>query len=154
MGMVDTLLTKAQAKLHLAMDFAREKHKGQKDDTGKDYYDAHLFPVGLMALRISGDYDVACAAILHDTIEDTNTTYSELRDKFGIRVAELVNEVTHEGEADNYGFYFPRLETQWGIFIKLLDRASNIARMQNWDDKRKEHYLKKTKFWKDGADKK
>ena len=61
-------------------------------------------------------------------------------------------EVTHEGERDAYGYYFPRLETQEAILLKLLDRASNISRMNAWDDDRKAQYLKKTKFWKDGTD--
>ena len=33
--------------------------------------------------------------------------------------------------------------------IKLIDRASNISRMNSWNEKRKKQYLKNTKFWKD-----
>lgn len=135
-----------------AMKFAKEKHKGQLDDTGKDYFDAHLMPVMQSVARIIPDRDVVIAAVLHDTLEDTDTTYEELVKEFGVTVADLVNEVTDEGEKDQYGKYFPRLKTKYGILIKLIDRASNISRMESWSDKRQEHYLKKTKFWKDGSD--
>jgi (p)ppGpp synthase/HD superfamily hydrolase len=61
-------------------------------------------------------------------------------------------EVTHEESNDNFGYYFPRLKTREGIMIKLADRLSNISRMDSWDIARREHYLKKTKFWKDGTE--
>ena len=61
-------------------------------------------------------------------------------------------EVTHEGQKDEYGYYFPRLKSQTGIMLKLADRLSNISRMQSWSKKRRSHYLRKTKFWKDGGD--
>lgn len=140
-------------KIIQAALFATKRHKGQLDDIGKDYYLAHLSPVAKAVECLTDDTDVICAAVLHDILEDTETTYEELVKKFGKRVADLVNEVTDEGTKDNYGKYFPRLKTKEGILIKLCDRASNISRMDSWSEKRQEHYLKKTKFWKDGSDK-
>ena len=138
-------------KLELAKRYAQEKHKGQKDDDGNDYYTAHLIPV-LKALEIfSNDEEVLIAGVLHDIIEDCDVTYDMLVEKFGIKVADLVNEVTHEGTADNVGYYFPRLHSQNGILIKLCDRASNISRMDSWKQERKDHYLKRTKFWKSNS---
>ncbi len=135
-----------------ARSFSAVKHNGQKDDEGNDYYMNHLVPVCEALMNLTNDEEVLMAGILHDTLEDTDTTYEELVDKFGNRVADLVNEVTHEGAKDEYGFYFPRLQTKEGILIKLIDRASNISRMESWSEDRKKHYLKKTKFWKDGSD--
>ena len=57
-------------------------------------------------------------------------------------------EVTHEGRKDEIGYYFPRLKTQRGIVLKFADRISNLSRMESWDDNRKNHYLRKSKFWK------
>ncbi len=139
-------------KIRRAMRFATAAHKGQLDDSGIDYYEAHLFPVFEAVSCLNGETDVLCAALLHDTIEDTDTTYKDLAVAFGQRVADLVMEVTHEGEKDEYGRYFPRLKTADGITIKLCDRASNISRMEPWNEKRRQHYLDKTKFWKDGSD--
>ena len=138
-----------------AMDYAKRKHKGQKDDCGKDYFKAHVLEVYHL-LRIviepvdkSTDIDenLLCAGLLHDIIEDTDTTYYELRNAFSRDIADLVNEVTHEGDKES-GYYFPRLRTQRGIMIKFADRLSNISRMETWDAGRQQHYLKKSRFWK------
>jgi len=137
-----------------ARAFSATKHSGQLDDTGRDYYMEHLVPVCEAIIQLTNDEEIWMAAILHDTLEDTDTTYEELVKEFGKRVADLVNEVTDEGEKDSYGKYFPRLKTKDGILIKLVDRASNISRMQSWNEKRQQHYLNKTKFWKDGSDNK
>ena len=137
-----------KAKLMRAVEFAREKHKGQLDDCGKDYFKEHLLPVRCAVGALVDDEDIECAAILHDTIEDCGVTYEELVENFGKRVADLVNEVTHEGKKDGYGYYFPRLKTKDGILIKLCDRASNVSRMEQWNRHRRQNYLDKTKFWK------
>jgi (p)ppGpp synthase/HD superfamily hydrolase len=137
-----------------ANNFAISKHLGQKDDEGKDYYLHHLVPVQTMIFMLTQDAEVISAAVLHDVLEDTETTYDELVENFGKRVADLVHEVTHEGKKDGYGFYFPRLHSKEAILIKLIDRANNISRMDSWDIARREHYLKRTKFWKDGKDRK
>jgi (p)ppGpp synthase/HD superfamily hydrolase len=137
-----------------ANNFAISKHLGQKDDEGKDYYLQHLVPVQTMIFMLSKDVEVIAAAVLHVVLEYTETTYDELVENFGKRVADLVHEVTHEGSKDEYGFYFPRLHSKEAILIKLIDRANNISRMDSWDVARREHYLKRTKFWKDGKDRK
>ena len=136
-----------------AISFAILKHMKQVDDDGKDYFREHCAVVGRLVEGVTNDIKVIEAAYLHDTLEDTDTTYEELVEHFGQRVADLVNEVTHEGQKDHYGYYFPRLKSRDAILIKLADRMSNISRMDNWDDERKEQYLKKTKFWRDGSDK-
>ncbi len=135
-----------------AVLFAEKKHKGQLDDNGESYFTSHLFPVYSAIECLTDDTDIICAAVLHDTLEDTDTTFDELEQEFGKRVADLVYEVTDEGEKDEYGKYFPRLHSAEAIMIKLVDRASNISRMESWSEDRKKQYLKKTKFWKDGSD--
>lgn len=131
-----------------AIRFAKSLHKGQKDDCGKDYFMAHLQQVADIIKLVSGDRDLITAAYLHDTIEDTTMEYVTLKYVFGPRVADLVNEVTHEGKKDEHGYYFPRLHSKDGITLKLADRLSNISRMDSWSKDRREHYLRKTKFWK------
>lgn len=135
-----------------ALDFAFRKHKGQLDDNKKDYIAFHIIPVSEMCRMLTIDKEVICAAILHDVLEDTKTTEAELRKEFGDRITNLILELTHEGKADEHGFYFPRLKSKEAIMIKLLDRASNISRMDAWSKERQEHYLKKTKFWRDTND--
>lgn len=135
-------------KIHNAQEFAKRKHAGQLDDEGKNYFDAHLLPVQKAIRIFTDDVDVIVASVLHDTLEDTDTTYEELKSKFGKRVADLVLEVTHEVRKDTGGYYFPRLESRDAILIKLCDRASNISRMDGWDIGQRESYLKRTKFWR------
>lgn len=135
-------------KIDNAIAFAERKHNGQLDDEGKDFFTAHPYKVGLAVKQLTDNEDIICSAFLHDTLEDTNTTYEELEKEFGKKVADLVNELTHEGKPDNYGFYFPRLKSKEAIMIKLIDRASNVSRMGGWSKKRKEQYLKNTRFWR------
>lgn len=137
-------------KIERAREFAKERHKDQVDDYGLPYFEAHLEQVVNILKQITDDEDVMCAGYLHDTIEDTETTFEELQINFGFKVAKLVMEVTHEGQADHYGYYFPRLESKRGIMIKFADRLSNLSRMKCWSQDRQKHYLKKSVFWKTG----
>lgn len=131
-----------------ALDFARERHAGQKDDSGLDYFTAHLQQVYFILKQVTNDEAILAAAYLHDTLEDTNTTYDELVSEFNKEVADLVSEVTHDGQKDNKGYYFPRLNSQKGIMLKFADRLSNLSRMEAWATPRQEQYLKRSKFWK------
>lgn len=133
-------------KVRKAFAFAKKKHKGQKDDSGKDYFYSHCLQVFKLLAELGVDQDLLCAGLLHDTIEDTKTTYTELRKEFGYIIADLVMEVTHEGERDT-GYYFPRLKTEKGIILKFADRLSNLSRMNCWSKGRRQHYSKKSKFW-------
>lgn len=131
-----------------ARDFAKQKHIGQLDDIGLDYFETHIRQVVSIILYVTKDPEVVAAAYLHDTVEDTNTTETELRKTFGDRVTDLVMEVTHEGQKDEIGYYFPRLQSKDAILIKFADRLSNLSRMDAWSEKRQQHYLKKSRFWK------
>jgi len=128
--------------------FTKEKHKGQKDDNGDDYFEYHLFPVYKILLESGVDLQTMAAGVLHDTLEDTPTTYEELEKEFGKEIADLVLEVTHEGKKDEKGFYFPRLKSKKAIMVKFADRLSNLSRMQSWSEERQDHYLRKSKFWR------
>ena len=134
-----------------AFTFAAEKHEEQFDDDGRSYFIAHICQVVHILRQVTNDSVILAAAYLHDTLEDTDTTMEELMDTFGDDIAFLVYELTYEGTKDNVGYYFPRLKSKKAIIIKFADRLSNLSRMDVWDAKRQEHYLKKSKFWKDGA---
>lgn len=129
--------------LKKAVEFSKKKHGLMVDDGGKNYFQAHVIPVYFILRQITDDADTLTASLLHDTLEDTNTTYEEIVKEFGKRVADLVMEVTKEG----YN-YFPRLESKEAILIKFADRLSNLSRMEVWDKDRQEQYLLKSKFWR------
>lgn len=135
-----------------AQEFASEKHKGQKDDDGHSYL-WHLFQVFDILRQVTNDTDILVAGILHDTLEDTDTTYDELKEKFGERVADLVNEMTDEQSDDKWkGHWFPRLHSKDAIMIKFADRLSNMSRMDSWSEDRQNHYLRRSRFWKKSGD--
>ena len=64
--------------LYSAISLARDAHRGQTDQQGRDYFDAHLRPIA-DALRPYG-HEAEAVGWLHDTVEDTNLTYEDLRD--------------------------------------------------------------------------
>ena len=82
-----------------AQKFAREKHKNQKRKDGITPYSEHLEGVvnRLKNLGISNQ-DILCAAWLHDTIEDTDTTFDEINEIFGNTISVLVLSLTKDLE--------------------------------------------------------
>lgn len=76
-----------------AAEFAIHAHTGQKRASGEDYVN-HTFAVAAIVHELGLEADVVIAALLHDTVEDTPVTLSELAKKFGSDVANLVDGVT------------------------------------------------------------
>ena len=82
-----------------AVTFAAEKHRNQrrKDADASPYINHPIALANVLANEAGvSDSTVLCAAILHDTIEDTETTEDELTTAFGSRVASVVVEVTDD----------------------------------------------------------
>ena len=77
-----------------AARFAEKAHEGQKRKyTGEDYI-WHPYEVYRLVESVSNNIPALCAAWLHDTIEDCNVTYEDIRKEFGHWVAELVLDLT------------------------------------------------------------
>lgn len=131
-----------------ALSFAAKRHIEQYDDDGRPYY-IHVIEVAFMVKELGANDDVYIAALLHDILEDTDTTYEEIKEEFGKNVADLVLEVTHKKDKKR-GAYFPYLHSKWATIIKLIDRAHNLSRMEKWEKTRQQHYIKKSKFWRSG----
>jgi (p)ppGpp synthase/HD superfamily hydrolase len=88
------LLTKNTPLVERARAFAREKHKNQlRKYTNLPYY-THLENVADIVAWVTDDDVLIAAALLHDTLEDTETTFAELENDFGWSVAHLVKELT------------------------------------------------------------
>ena len=134
---------------------ARHAYGDTIDDAGKIVVVSHLkHTADVLRTTCPDDKNLIAAGWLHDIIEDNILTEPELiflleeQLAEGIRdVINLIWEVTHEGNKSD-GYYFPRLISQRGIMLKFADRLSNLTRMEAWDIARREHYLKKSKFWK------
>lgn len=77
-----------------AVKFAVEAHQGT-ERRGKGYpYIVHPMEAAAIVSTISNDQELLAAAILHDTVEDTDVTIEQIREQFGDRVAELVQHET------------------------------------------------------------
>src|SRR5438034_8609643 len=85
------------ALLLKALAFAAHKHRDQRrKDADASPYINHPIALADVLVNEGGvtDFEVLCAALLHDTVEDTATSHEELVDAFGSRIARIVAEVT------------------------------------------------------------
>lgn len=92
-------MTTPTAKILDAILFAASKHSNQrrKDAEASPYINHPIALAHLLAVvGCVDDIAVLQAAVLHDTLEDTETTYEELEQRFGSRVAQVVLEVTDD----------------------------------------------------------
>lgn len=77
-----------------ALKFATEAHSGT-ERRGKNFpYIIHPMEAASIVATITSDPELLAAAILHDTVEDTEVTFEQLREEFGERVAQLVHHET------------------------------------------------------------
>jgi (p)ppGpp synthase/HD superfamily hydrolase len=135
------LLAKNTALIERARAFAREKHRNHlRKYTGVPYY-THLENVADLVAMVSNDEEMIAAALLHDTLEDTDTTYDELVENFGRRVADLVKELTNVSKktdgnrATRKAMDRDRLAniSADGQTIKLADLADNTKTIVLYD---------------------
>ena len=103
-----------------AYQFAAMKHDSQKRRDGSPYID-HPKTVMEIIGKFTKDEAILSAALLHDILEDTGTTYEELKNEFSKRVADMVLEVTK----DDKGKF--NIRTRGGLMIKLADMLHNVS---------------------------
>ena len=123
-------------KITQAYKVAEKAHEGQLRTSG-DPYITHPLAVASILLDYCMDTDTICAALLHDTVEDTDVTLDELRKKFGEDVALMVDGVTkiglvplvskEEQQAENIRKILMAMSKDIRvIIIKLTDRLHNM----------------------------
>ena len=81
-------------RIRTALKFAAHKHAGQVRKGTDVPYLVHPVEVGLYLQNLGMAHDTVIAGYLHDTIEDTDTTYEELVSIFGEKIADVVLELT------------------------------------------------------------
>ena len=107
-----------------ACNFALEAHKGQKRLSGEEYVN-HPFAVAQILADIGMDAQTIAAAILHDVLEDTDTTLEQLEKEFGKEIATLVDGVTKLKKLD----FFSKAERQAESIRKMLIAMSKDVRV-------------------------
>ncbi len=134
--------------LNNAYNFSKEAHAGQIRKNEEDY-SLHLDRVGKILYSWGVTNPVIAAGALHDIVEDRNITLNEIKDKFGERVAFLVDGVTKVKD-DATGQRTLEKIAQYSakdsgvLLIKLADRIDNLESPAPLEWKR-ERYYKSTK---------
>ena len=137
-----------------AFEFAAHKHRDQrrKDVDATPYINHPIQLAGLLA-REGGVTDpvILAAAILHDTVEDTETTAAELEREFGPAIATMVMEVTDDkalpkAERKRLQIEHAAHISHGAKLVKLADKICNLRDMgaappANWDLARRQEYF-------------
>ncbi len=82
-----------------AIVFAANAHRGQTRKSSNIPYITHPFSVGMLLQKENCSEEVIVAGILHDTLEDTSTTYKDLLEQFGASVANLVQAASEHDKS-------------------------------------------------------
>jgi guanosine-3',5'-bis(diphosphate) 3'-pyrophosphohydrolase len=117
-----------------AAAFAADKHRNQRrKDADASPYINHPIALANVLANEGGiaNKDVLCAAMLHDTIEDTETTEAELRLAFGNKITAIVLEVTDDKSLDKAARKQMQIEHAPHIsieakMVKLADKICNL----------------------------
>ncbi|MGB8621980.1 MAG: RelA/SpoT family protein, partial [Paracoccaceae bacterium] len=119
-----------------AYEYGEKMHEGQVRQSGDPYF-THPVSVAAILTEMQLDDATIITALLHDTIEDTKSTYREIADIFGAEVAELVDGVTkltnlqlsssETKQAENFRKLFMAMSKDLRvILVKLADRLHNM----------------------------
>lgn len=140
-----------------AMDFAAEKHRLQtRKNKDRTPYISHPLGVAYYLIHYGevSDSAVIIGAILHDTVEDTQTTFDEIENKFGIEVASYVREMTDEktlasAERKRLQVIDASKKSKGAAQISLADKLYNVLDLlhnppEGWSRIRIERYYQWT----------
>lgn len=115
-----------------AIMYAELKHAGQVRKFSGEPYVNHPVRVAKTLSAYTTDYSILAAAVLHDTLEDTDTTIEDLVRLFGDRVANLVKALTNDpeeikrvGKTQHLLEKMAKMDDET-LLIKLADRLDNV----------------------------
>jgi GTP pyrophosphokinase len=139
-NLVPKIVQKDKALIEKAYFFAQRAHEGQKRKSGEPYF-VHVFETGKNLAVINMDTKTIVAGLLHDVLEDTNTTEEELLKEFGEEIVTLVKGVTKLGKVKYHGqsrhveslrkFFIAMTDDIRILIIKLADRLHNAETLQH-----------------------
>lgn len=136
------------------VNFAAVKHRNQRrKDSDKTPYINHPIGVAHILTAEGGvtDFEVLQAALLHDTVEDTDTSFEEVEQNFGPRVRKIVEEVTDDRslpKAERKRLQVERAakKSPQAKLVKLADKIYNLRDLQRslpegWTEERRREYF-------------
>ncbi len=129
-----------RTRVEEAFVFACEHHAAQRRKSGEEFI-VHPVGVARICAGMRLDTETLCAALLHDTVEDTSASIEEVRERFGEEIAGVVDGVTKltgitfhsrdEAQAENYRKMMVAMATDVRvILIKLADRLHNMRTIE------------------------
>lgn len=128
--------------INIAMDFAREKHSGQKRKDGSEYI-IHPFSVANRLRKSGYSEKYQIAGLFHDLLEDTDATEEEIKKIAGSDVLEAVKLLT-KTEANRKTYIKDILSNEIAKAVKNQDRIDNLNDLKNSPLDFVERYLKNT----------
>ena len=136
-----------------AMSFAAHKHKNQRRK-GKEASPYINHPIGLAEVLVNvgnvTDINAICAALLHDTVEDTRTTREELTETFGAEISSIVMEVTDDKSLNKAARKQAQIDHAMHLSnearaVKLADKICNLGDVAtsppDWSLARRQRYF-------------
>lgn len=142
------------SRIEDAFNVAKTAHQGQFRASGRPYI-THPVIVADILIEMGMDVPTVCAALLHDTVEDTYITDADLRAQFGDEVADLVAGVTklekikfhnkEEEQAENMRkMFFAMAKDIRVMLIKLADRLHNMRSLMYLSEEKQQVIAKET----------
>jgi len=136
LDIAESLSTKDAELVEKAYEFARKAHEGQHRLSGEEFIE-HPLAVAKILAEMEGDAVTLAAALLHDTVEDTDVSLQDIEKEFGPEVAKLVDGVTKlariefkspvEEQVSNLRKMFLAMAEDWRVVvIRLADRLHNL----------------------------
>lgn len=132
-----------------AYDFAQSAHKGQTRASGKDYFKDHCVSVASHVLDLGMDSTLVCAALLHDTVEDTDVKIEQIQKEFGAEIANFVEGISKLDKVQYFGnerhveslrkFFVAVAKDLRIVILKLADRWHNLETLKYLDTDRQKH---------------
>lgn len=137
-----------------AVEFSAKKHKDQrrKDVDASPYVNHPIALARILSIEANiTDIDVICGALLHDTVEDTDTSFNELEREFGENITKIVRDVTDDKSLEKAVRKQAQIDHAAHIcdqakMVKLADKISNLRDITasppaDWNVQRKQEYF-------------
>jgi len=132
-----------------ALMVAEVAHRNQTYDIYP--YTYHVKRVANRAESLGYDEAIVISCILHDTLEDTDLSYKDLRKAFGVEVAEIVYCVTDElgrNRIEKKQKTFPKIKSNWkATVVKICDRIENVTQSLQYNEAKLKMYKSEHKYF-------
>ena len=138
-----------------AYELAIEAHAGQTRESGEEYI-SHPTEVATILAQLKLDSDSIIAGLIHDAVEDTSISMTDVENRFGRGVATIVNGVTKLGkvrfrsaterQVENYRkMLLSMAEDARVILVKLADRLHNMRTLEYLEEPRRSRIALETR---------